>query len=404
MIFIHAKKNFTISSTLLFLTAIACQLTDVTFGPVKVWELMAIIIFPLFTRKIETRFFIFITVFVLFLILSMIKASYTDIFYFDYGGLKSKYIISIVRFIELMLCIIVASVPFNLARIYNISLDIMVRRFINYNIIFTLAILFLFIADFTLGTNVVSYGPSHRLRAFYVEGGPYGLFLSTLFFLEAIFFKRKIFYAILLVALFLTQSKAGFASLAVFFFLIVVYKYPLLRSFTRPRNIFRFLTMVIVGIAFGAFILLKVSEGYINELNNISESLNERGDDPSLVMGRIAATYIGPNIILDNPYVGVGLGAYSLVRNDPQYRGPFPVVSTWDLTGLGGFFNLLIENGSIGLILFILAIWKYFEFKGQHLIFAILFIIPFIFGAQLYMVYPWFYLGFYSLYRREHYE
>ena len=35
------------------------------------------------------------------------------------------------------------------------------------------------------------------------------------------------------------------------------------------------------------------------------------------------------------------------------------------------------------------------------MVFFVLFVLPFLLGAQLYMVYPWLYLGFYSVYRRE---
>ncbi|CEE91796.1 Putative membrane protein (fragment) [Xenorhabdus nematophila str. Anatoliense] len=112
-------------------------------------------------------------------------------------------------------------------------------------------------------------------------------------------------------------------------------------------------------------------------------------------MGRISASYIGPRIFVDNPIIGVGLGAYSLVRNDTKYRGEFPKVKEWDLTGLGGILTLLIENGFLGFFGFIFIIARLFKFDIIGIIFIVLFFTPFIFGAQLYMFYPWVYLGFY---------
>jgi hypothetical protein len=234
-----------------------------------------------------------------------------------------------------------------------------------------------------------------------VEGGPYGLYISTLLLLELMFLKRKLFLALFAVALLLSQSKAGIVGAAVFGFLAMTFRYPFLRSFINPKNVFRFSTLMLVGVLLGGAVMYKVAENYVDDLSNLNEVLALRGNDPSLVMGRIAATYIGPNIIADNPYIGVGLGAYSLVRNNSEYRGPFPVVPGWDLTGLGGFFNLMIENGAIGVILFLIATIRYFKFDEMGMVFFVLFVLPFLLGAQLYMVYPWLYLGFYSVYRRE---
>ncbi|WP_230492645.1 O-antigen ligase family protein [Martelella alba] len=267
------------------------------------------------------------------------------------------------------------------------------------NALFTLIVLSLFVVDYVFSTAFVSYGSTHRLRAFYVEGGPYGLYLSTLFFLECLYCKRKVFCIIFLCALVLSQSKAGISSTALYLFYIMLLKNRFLRSFIKPKNFIRFVIFIFISFLLSGYIVYKVSQEYIEELDNISTSLNQRDDDPSLVMGRIAATYIGPNIIKDNPLIGIGLGAYSLVRNDSKYRGPFPVVQAWDLTGLGGFLNLLIENGIIGLLLFILCIFLYFKYDVNGITYILLFALPFLLGAQLYMVYPWFYLGLYSISR-----
>lgn len=395
------SRGLSISSIVIFFTAIACQLTDVALGPVKVWELMAISLFPFFIRRIETKLLVFLVVFVLLMLLSLFKGAASDVYFSNYGGLKSKYVISLVRFVELVLCLVVACLPFNFYRNNGLSYTDIVRKFLNYNGIILLGIFALFMVDVAAGSKLVSYGPTHRMRGFYVEGGPYGLYISTLLLLELMFLKRKLFLAMFAVALLLSQSKAGIVGAVVFGFLAMTFRYPFLRSFINPKNVFRFSTLMLVGVLLGGAVMYKVAENYVDDLSNLNEVLALRGNDPSLVMGRIAATYIGPNIISDNPYIGVGLGAYSLVRNNSEYRGPFPVVPGWDLTGLGGFFNLMIENGAIGVILFLIATIRYFKFDEMGMVFFVLFVLPFLLGAQLYMVYPWLYLGFYSVYRRE---
>lgn len=395
------SRGLSMSSILIFLTAVACQLTDVALGPVKVWELMALSLFPFFVRRIETKLLIFLVVFVVLMLLSLLKGAMGDVYFSNYGGLKSKYVISLVRFVELVLCLVVACLPFNFYRNNGLSFHDIVNKFLKYNAIICLGIFALFMVDIAIGTRLVSYGSTHRLRGFYVEGGPYGLYISTLLLLELMFFKRKLMLALFGVALLASQSKAGIVGAAVFAFLALAFRYPFLRSFLTPKRVFRFSTLVLVGVLLGGGVMYKVAENYVDDLSNLHQVLEQRGNDPSLVMGRIAATFIGPRIIADNPFIGVGLGTYSLVRNNSEYRGPFPIVPGWDLTGLGGFFNLLIENGAIGVILFLIATIRYFRFNEMGMVFFILFVLPFLLGAQLYMVYPWLYLGFYCVYRRE---
>ncbi|VEC20302.1 Lipid A core - O-antigen ligase and related enzymes [Shimwellia blattae] len=199
----------------------------------------------------------------------------------------------------------------------------------------------------------------------------------------------------------LSQSKAGIISC----FLLVTYyifiRSPLLRTFINPKKIIRFsITMIfLAGLVLG--VTYKVAYNYYDDLNNVDDVLASRINDTSFVMGRIAATHIGPNIISDNPVAGVGLGAYSLVRNNIQYRQQFPFVSGWDLTGLGGLTTLAIENGFLGLGIFLFATLLYFSFNLLGGYFILLFLFPFVLGAQLYMVYPWFYLGLYACLRKK---
>ncbi|WP_109240864.1 O-antigen ligase family protein [Klebsiella michiganensis] len=386
---------------LLIVIVISCQLTDITIGPVKFWELLAIVFFPFFIKKIEKKILWFFFAFTVLLVFSVLKGVISPIHYEYFSTLKSKYVISFVRYVELLLCLIVALLPFNLVKRSNVDFRFITNKFLTYNAIFTMLVLFLYAVDFILKTSIVSYGSVHRLRGFYVEGGPYGLYISTLVFLELTIFKRKKHIAIFLIALFLTQSKAGFVAFFIFLFFSFFQNNKLLRGFLNPKNMIRFgLSLCIVAII-GVGATYKIANNYFQDIQNIDEEIKGRENDSSLVMGRIAASDIGPRIFQDNPFFGVGLGAYSLVRNNVNYRGAFPVVNGWDLTGLGGFFNLLVENGVLGVLIFVFAIKKYYklDFVGGY--FLLLFVLPFILGAQLYMVYPWLYLGLYYAFKRQ---
>ncbi|VEC20300.1 Uncharacterised protein [Shimwellia blattae] len=168
----HSDTPLTSSALLLvFLLSIACQLTDVALGPVKLWELMAISIFPLTIRKIEKRILIFFSAFLMLLILSLMKGFFADIHYQYFSALKSKYVISIVRFIELILCLIVTLTPYNIVRNNKGSVESIIKVFLTFNLYITLFIFILFVSDVLFHTGLVSYGVTHRLRGLYVEGG-----------------------------------------------------------------------------------------------------------------------------------------------------------------------------------------------------------------------------------------
>ncbi|MGG8271142.1 MULTISPECIES: O-antigen ligase family protein [Enterobacteriaceae] len=387
------------ASFIMFICALGSQLTDVSVGVLKLWELMAIIIFPFFMTKIHKKTLPFVLFFFSLLVISLATQLFTDVFFWNYGGLKQKYIISVVRFAELMLCISTAIVMLNVARKYKVELPELISKFITYNFYMTLFVLGLLTIDIVAGTHIVSYYQIHRLKGFYVEGGPYGLYLASLIFLEFLYKKRKMMMFTFAIALVFSQSKAGICAIAIFLFVSFMMKNKYLSGFLKPGNFIRFSFFVVLSISISAFAIFKIAYNYIDDYQNVYSLIKGRAGDPSLIMGRIAASHIGPKIFEDNPIFGVGLGGYSLVRNNLEYREGFPVVSGWDLTGLGGFFNLMIENGIFGVLGFTIIILLTYKKDLPGMCFMMLFIIPFIFGAQLYMFYPWVFLGFYFVYR-----
>lgn len=384
------------SSFIMLICAIGSQLTDVSIGPLKAWEVFAITIFAVFIRTINKKFIPYILFFLLLLATSLIASFMSDVKFDDYGGLKSKYIISIVRFIELMLCILTAMTVFSASQKYKFDTVDLISKFLKYNFYITIAVLFIFCVDLVLKTKMVTYGVA-RLTGFYVEGGPYGLFMSTLIFLQLISGKKNKSHLIIFsLALVLAQSKAAIVALLILIIINFMIKNKTLSSFLNPKNIVRFSISILLFVSAALLTTYNVAYNYIEDIKESSHTVNEKAYDKSFVMGRVAAYNIGPRIFFDNPLFGVGLGTYSLVRNDPKYSGNFPRVDDWDLTGLGGFFNLIVENGLFGLLGFIIITFRFFKFDSIGISFFSIFIIPFALGAQLYMVYPWIYLGMYA--------
>jgi len=269
--------------------------------------------------------------------------------------------------------------------------------FIDYNFAFVLILLVIYLIDLATGTDFVSYGESHRLKSFYVEGGPYGLYISTLIFIELISFKRALTLAVFSIVLLFSKSKAGYVFTILGLCYLVFSNTKQLKLFVDPHHKLRFIFILILFISIGLGSTLLVGKNYIYSITNISQEIKERPRDTSLAMGRIASLFIGYNIIRNNPLLGVGMGNYSLVRNNITYRDKLPAVNEWDLPGWGGIFNIPIENGIVGLCFFVTTVLCFFTFESKNIPYLILFIIPILLGAQLYMVYPWVYLGFYRL-------
>jgi hypothetical protein len=382
---------------LIALLAVACQTTDVMIGPLKFWEVLAISVFPLFIRLIDRKTLYFMIFFLATLALSFVAVITNDVAYASFSILKSKFVISIVRTIELTLCLVVTNSLFNLNNYRSCNYTKILRIFLDYNLIFISFSLLLYLTDLVTGTNLVSYGPSHRLRSFYAEGGPYGLYISTLLFIESVNFKRYLYILIFIIVLLLTKSKSGYIFSIIGFCYLLLSNTKQLKDFVNPQRKAKFIYTIIMFISLTIGATYFIGNNYINAMNNISREIAERPTDRSLVMGRVAGAYIGYNIITNNPILGVGTGNYSLVRNNLTYRGIFPAVDNWDLIGFGGIFNILVENGIIGILIFSFTIILFFRFNKESVKYLILFILPFLLGAQLYWIYPWVYIGFYRL-------
>jgi hypothetical protein len=190
-----------------------------------------------------------------------------------------------------------------------------------------------------VGTYFV-YGEDLRVRGFFNEAGPYGIFLvsvALVLLLRARIFPdgpdglrlvRHLSLGVVLVTLIQSSSKAGFFAVAGLCGLagLVV---------ARPRQRIALLAAFAVVCGLTWTLLGTQLLNYASDYSDFEGAVASRPDDPGLIMGRIMATILVPRMISAHPISGIGIGNYSLMRNDPSYLQGLPAVAEWDLPGLG---------------------------------------------------------------------
>jgi hypothetical protein len=181
------------------------------------------------------------------------------------------------------------------------------------------------------------YGYDDRVRGFFNEGGPYGVFLigaALVALLRLRLFRPKypfLYHAalgVLLAGVVLSGSKAAFLAA------ILLCGIGLLSAGSRTQR-FALLGVSTVAVVLAVSLFQGKMYGYIYSYMNFDEALQYRPGDENLVMGRIAGALIVPRMIAAHPLVGIGLANYSLMRNDPDYLQGMPSVEGWDLPGMG---------------------------------------------------------------------
>jgi len=392
-----------------FYCFICFQLTEIKINSVKINEIISLLLVPviIYQLKVINKHLFYFLLFFLFILLVTIIKNLTQTFYLDTSALtilRKPYLISISRFFEFLACFAFAVIVWK-TFVYLISKGLTKDRIVNailsLNFYFSLLLIIAYLlyyfrilnyfnAQILYDTTAYLPEPTLRLKGYYIEGGPFGLFYAFLFCLSSTVNKRKYFQkAIFLVMIFLALSKAGMIAVVGWFFY---------RLFVKFRN--NILTKYIIFLLIiPAFILIafKIADNYSASYNGIKEIITENPADYNAVMGRLAAFFIAPNMIIHNPFLGIGLGNYPLVRNDPRYLGVIPEVPEWDLPGLGGLVTLLIENGIISFLIFLLILYiiykKYSKKSPMSKDSILLFIIICSLGVQLYFLYIWFLIG-----------
>jgi hypothetical protein len=244
-----------------------------------------------------------------------------------------------------------------------------------------------------LGAYSVDYAV--RARGFFIEGGPFGLYVVSVFaigLLSRHMTGRRLGWtniAVLLTAFLLSESKAAFFAAV----LLILYSVLSAASFQKKITYFVLSTAILCGAAAWQN-LPSVLIGYYNSYQRIEDNAVVLGRDPNLVLGRIAALYIVPRMIAAHPITGIGIGNYSLMRNDPRYLGSLPTITdAEDLPGIG-IPGIAAEMGIPATIWLLILLFKpYWVCRKKASIIGIGAIfqpMAHFFGVQLTFFYPWF--------------
>jgi hypothetical protein len=397
-------------SCIIWLITFCIQTTDLKIGYIKISEFILLLLTPLLILKKVNKFFVYF--FIFFTIELVLALLITFGHEFDHLGrsiLKSPYIISVGRYVELISCITLGCISYSLFQKYPKESQNSIKRLVNINIYITAGIVFVYLlvvwSIIPIGKSVVVY-EDFRLKGLYVEGGPYGLMLMFIFMLTSFLEKSKSrllkqIFLVIVIVLF-AKSKAGFLCLIVWIFLQnFSYLKVKLRTFIYP--------ILIVGLIGFYFVFTRISFMYVEKMEKIRKEIQLRPNDSYLIMGRISGFYIAPNMIKENPILGIGLGNYPLLRNNKEYRGFFPLpdktIIDADASGFGGIIDIIIDMGIVGLLVFMYLNYlmaKRLIDRNKGVVLQFGFLILFLFGVQLYFSYPWAFLGVILAYQNNY--
>lgn len=383
-------------TVLIYFIIFCIQATDIKIGFIKISELILLLLCPFVFLQKNNKYivycFFFFSIQLIFSFFITYNTTYSIV---SKSFLKTPYMISISRYLELIACLTLCILTYNLIKKNKTISNEIVHRIVKININITKVFVFIYIIVFLkilpIKQSLIVYD-NYRLRGLYVEGGPYGLMLSFIFILTYFTDKKKRIYNqlfLVFVILFLAKSKAGLICVLI----IITLKNSLYLKQKFKQIIVPFVLISIVSLY---FIGKKISYMYVSEMDKIHQSVQERPNDTNLIMGRLSGFYIIPKMILDNPTFGIGLGNYPLARNNKEYRGFFPLppkeVRDMDASGFGGITDIIIEMGLVGLIMFFSIIYllmlELYMIRYGIIILSF-YIVLFSMGVQLYFLYPW---------------
>ena len=269
--------------------------------------------------------------------------------------LKTPFVLSLSRLFELSLglyCMLaIADTLQHNPRLIRISLNIYVAAGAVASI-FSIGSFGIYVA--TGADTYFINGLDHRARGFFNEGGPFGLFLISV--ILVLLMKRRLAkpsfavvdrmtFVIVWIAMLLSESKAGLLAAII----------CAIASLFTPNLRRRTLTAVLipVGLIFFFGVFETTLANYKDNFENFDAMAFFRPNDRNLVMGRIIGAFIIPRMIAAHPVLGIGIGNYSLMRNDPDYLQGLPAVDDWDLAGLG----LLSDAAELGIPMTLFLVW-----------------------------------------------
>lgn len=366
---------------------IAIQLTDLKAFGVKPIEIIGLYFLIVNCFKVSKLELFLIGFFSFFILVTFICNHYQNFPEIDYGSnVKQQYIISIARYLEYLSCI--GIVLYVRDQIRDKSEQFVIKSFLATTIVFESLIVVFYIFQY-LGIQLfeVAY-PSQgflRLKGFFVEGGPFGLFNAFLLILTFQYVKsnkRYILALFFILLILLAKSKAGFVSLIISALVWLIIE---LRLYFQKRS--SRLILYVLAAFFFIITFYLISSVYVNSLLKKEELVEVIKMDPNnfwINGGRIPGFFIVQEMISSNFVFGIGMGNYQLLRNSSDYLTFFPVTVLWDYHGFGGITDLVVEFGLVGFVLFLLGFFYLFKNVRHYL-----FLLPFLLGLPLYFHYPY---------------
>jgi hypothetical protein len=318
----------------------------------------------------------------------------------DVSFLKYPFVVSLSRLFELAIAVyFMTAVADTLSlrpRLIPLSLDV----FGFVGAFSALVSVISFLLSTMAGISLVFvYSADHRVRGFFNEGGPYGLFLVSVILLLVLRLRlfpprhRSLYFGAVglsLLTLFLSQSRAALVAL------VALYGVSVIASHGRRRLI---LLAVLPVLCVTSLLLLRARFNSYNSLySNFEQALFFHSDDPNLVMGRISAALIVPRMIASHPVLGIGIGNYSLMRNDPDYLQGLPSADKWDLPGLGLLGSTAEFGIPLTIFFFVLLVKPLWQGTRKRVRLIVVLTAAFqplatLFGVNLNFFYPWLVTG-----------
>ncbi len=398
----------------LFLTALLASTIDLKFASIQYLELIYFaLIFVLLLLFVEGGYrgrwyrivfwmaiaYVFVCVAAFFLALASLRFNFYLPLYV--APLKGPFIISLARIAEL-----VASVSAMLYLTQVFGNDVNKTRFTMLvyfwtgvaSGIFSILCIPLNMAGQAIpGPVPIGAYEANRLRGFYNEGGPYGLYVMSLLVIGYAIDQQgwiprrqvRLAMAFLAIVFIMSYSKAGFLGMTTVFVLNGLFA----RGMTQRLIILGGGLAVAIGIT-QVIDLPKVLREYQETAAQYERLSHLHAEDANFVYGRIAGAYIVPRMIAQHPLTGIGWGNYGLLRNAPEYRGAAVFTEEADDPGLG-IFGLAAELGlpllSFLLILLFLPFFYLRRLKTPIWLSNLALVQPIVhlYGAQLNLTYPW---------------
>ena len=236
------------------------------------------------------------------------------------------------------------------------------------------------------------------MRGFTNEGGPYGLYVITLIFLTLVmqnegWLSRPV--AVLSQILFCINVLGSQSKAALFEAFVLAVLVPALHLRGKRLVV---MTLASVLAVCSAWVLLDIPSRilpYTRAINEYRRVSTLRPTDGNLVAGRAAGIFLAPTMIQAHPFIGIGLGNYPIVRDDPQYRRGTPIVGlSLDAPSLGPIDYIV----DLGFPLFFFFTWAEIApglsmvRRGEKIGLVCLVLMQPVanwFGAHLNLTYPW---------------